>query len=78
MQQMLSKRCPDKVSYPVLHLPVYRGETVDVFRHEDAVYGLSIDPNNVNVFASACDDGRVLIYDIREPASTGEARSSTQ
>ncbi|XP_071079698.1 DDB1- and CUL4-associated factor 5-like isoform X1 [Haliotis cracherodii] len=49
---------------------IVTGETVDVFRHEDAVYGLSIDPNNVNVFASACDDGRVLIYDIREPAST--------
>jgi WD repeat-containing protein 22 len=35
------------------------------------VYGLSIDPINDNVFASACDDGRVLIYDIREPPSTG-------
>ncbi|XP_050407291.2 DDB1- and CUL4-associated factor 5 [Patella vulgata] len=46
------------------------GNPVDNFMHEDAVYGLSTDPNNSNVFASACDDGRVLIYDIREPADS--------
>ncbi|XP_041352872.1 DDB1- and CUL4-associated factor 5-like [Gigantopelta aegis] len=46
---------------------VLTGATLDVFRHEDAVYGLSADPNNDSVFASACDDGRVLIFDIREP-----------
>ncbi|KAJ8309567.1 hypothetical protein KUTeg_014441 [Tegillarca granosa] len=49
---------------------VATGETLDVFLHEDAVYGLSVDPNNSNAFASACDDGRILIYDIREPPST--------
>lgn len=49
----------------------FSGETLDVFLHEDAVYGLSVDPNNSNAFASACDDGRILIYDIREPPSTG-------
>ncbi|XP_078590919.1 uncharacterized protein LOC144870514 [Branchiostoma floridae x Branchiostoma japonicum] len=49
----------------ILHDTASR-ETKDVFRHEDAVYGLSVDPNNDNVFASACDDGRVLIWDIRE------------
>ncbi|KAH3853970.1 hypothetical protein DPMN_096508 [Dreissena polymorpha] len=42
------------------------GETKDVFTHEDAVYGLSPDPTNPSVFASACDDGRILIYDIRD------------
>lgn len=46
------------------------GETLDVFTHEDAVYSLSVDPNNISVFASACDDGRILVYDIREPPST--------
>lgn len=45
------------------------GTMLDVFLHEDAVYGLSVDPNNNNVFASACDDGRILIIDIREPAT---------
>lgn len=44
---------------------------MDVFLHDEAVYGLSADPNNENIFASACDDGRVLIYDTREPATTG-------
>ncbi|XP_071453921.1 DDB1- and CUL4-associated factor 5 [Hetaerina americana] len=46
------------------------GDPIDFFLHEQPVYGLSIDPLNDNVFASACDDGRVLIFDIREPAST--------
>jgi WD repeat-containing protein 22 len=44
---------------------------VDVFQHEEAVYGLSNDPNNEHIFASACDDGRVLVYDTREPATSG-------
>ena len=43
-----------------------RGETKDVFSHEDAVYGLSTDPTNPSVFATACDDGRVLIFDTRD------------
>uniref|UniRef100_T1JJB3 Uncharacterized protein n=1 Tax=Strigamia maritima TaxID=126957 RepID=T1JJB3_STRMM len=46
------------------------GRTLDVFLHEEAVYGLSVDPLNDNVFASACEDGRILIWDIREPSST--------
>ncbi|XP_033360392.1 DDB1- and CUL4-associated factor 5 [Bombus vosnesenskii] len=41
------------------------GDVVNLFVHEKPVYGLSVHPHNDNVFASACDDGRVLIYDIR-------------
>ncbi|XP_011872809.1 PREDICTED: DDB1- and CUL4-associated factor 5 [Vollenhovia emeryi] len=41
------------------------GESLNIFLHEKPVYGLSIHPHNDEVFASACDDGRVLIYDIR-------------
>jgi WD repeat-containing protein 22 len=43
------------------------GETVDVILHNDAIYGLSVDPIDDNVFASACDDGRVCLWDIRGP-----------
>lgn len=46
------------------------GEPIDYFLHEQPVYSLSIDPCNDNVFASACDDGRILIYDIRQPSSS--------
>jgi len=35
------------------------------------VYGLAVDPINEDVFASACDDGKVHIYDLRAPASEG-------
>ncbi|XP_044291987.1 DDB1- and CUL4-associated factor 5 isoform X2 [Varanus komodoensis] len=55
----------------VLLHDVDSGETLDVFAHEDAVYGLSVSPVNDNVFASSSDDGRVLIWDIRE-SSQGE------
>nr|XP_003224914.2 PREDICTED: DDB1- and CUL4-associated factor 5 [Anolis carolinensis] len=55
----------------VLLHDVESGETLDVFAHEDAVYGLSVSPVNDNVFASSSDDGRVLIWDIRE-SSQGE------
>ena len=46
---------------------------LDVFQHEDAVYGLAVDPINDFVFASACDDGRILIYDIRASPSEGSS-----
>lgn len=46
-------------------------DILNFFLHEKPVYGLSIHPYNDNVFASACDDGRVLIYDIRG-SSTSE------
>nr|XP_032830064.1 DDB1- and CUL4-associated factor 5 [Petromyzon marinus] len=42
-----------------------RGDTVDVFPHEEAVYGLSVSPDNDCVFASSSDEGRVLIWDTR-------------
>ncbi|NWU68918.1 DCAF5 factor, partial [Pterocles burchelli] len=54
----------------ILH-DVESTETLDVFAHEDAVYGLSVSPVNDNIFASSSDDGRVLIWDIRE-SSHGE------
>uniref|UniRef100_A0AAQ4RAB1 Ddb1 and cul4 associated factor 5 n=1 Tax=Gasterosteus aculeatus aculeatus TaxID=481459 RepID=A0AAQ4RAB1_GASAC len=53
----------------ILH-DVERRETLNVFLHIDAVYSLSVSPVNDNVFASSSDDGRVLIWDTREPPST--------
>lgn len=55
----------------ILH-DVERGETLNVFLHDDAVYGLSVSPVNDNVFASSSDDGRVLIWDTREPPHGGK------
>ncbi|XP_058809986.1 DDB1- and CUL4-associated factor 5 [Phymastichus coffea] len=48
-------------------------DVLNFFRHEKPVYGLSPHPHNENVFSSACDDGRVLIYDIRGTASSAES-----
>ncbi|XP_031783458.1 DDB1- and CUL4-associated factor 5 [Nasonia vitripennis] len=40
-------------------------DVLNFFRHKKPVYGLSVHPHNDHVFSSACDGGRVLIYDIR-------------
>ncbi|XP_001848250.2 DDB1- and CUL4-associated factor 5 [Culex quinquefasciatus] len=41
-------------------------EAVDVFLHSKPVYGLSIDPSNDAIFATAGEDGKVLIFDVRD------------
>lgn len=46
------------------------GDPVDFFLYEQPIYGLSVDPCNDDVFVCACDDGAVLLYDIRAPAGT--------
>ena len=43
---------------------------LDVFRHEEPVYGLSVHPSNSNIFLTACSDGRVMLFDLR--ARSGE------
>lgn len=35
------------------------------------MYGVTVSPTCDSVFASAGEDGQVLLYDMREPASTG-------
>ncbi|KAL3874283.1 hypothetical protein ACJMK2_037322 [Sinanodonta woodiana] len=64
----------------VISHDIETGQTKDVFFHEDSVYGLSTDPVNCNVFASACDDGRILIYDTRlsDPFCLANYTSSMQ
>ncbi|XP_014897082.1 DDB1- and CUL4-associated factor 5 isoform X1 [Poecilia latipinna] len=51
----------------ILH-DVESQETLNVFLHIDAVYSLSVSPVNDSIFASSSDDGRVLIWDTREPS----------
>lgn len=46
------------------------GDTVDVFLHREAVYGVSVNPLLDSVFASAGEDGQVLLYDIRVSSNT--------
>lgn len=41
------------------------GQPVDVFFHNKPVYGLSVDPTNDNLFTTAGDDGRTLLFDSR-------------
>ncbi|XP_065081570.1 uncharacterized protein LOC135704072 [Ochlerotatus camptorhynchus] len=41
-------------------------ESVDVFLHSKPVYGLSIDPSNDSIFATAGEDGKILIFDLRD------------
>lgn len=45
---------------------ILSGEPVDVFLHAKPVYGLSVDRNNDQIFSTAGEDGRVLIFDMRQ------------
>ena len=60
-----------KFDWIVFYFLSLRGDALDVFLHEDAVYGLAVDPRNDNIYASACADGRVLLWDIRAPSHQG-------
>lgn len=44
----------------------FRSEAFDVFLHAKPVYGLSVDQTNDQIFATAGEDGRVLIFDLRQ------------
>lgn len=46
---------------------------MDVFYHTKPIYGLDVDPINENLFATAGEDGRVLLFDLR--ASNSDART---
>jgi DDB1- and CUL4-associated factor 5 len=48
------------------------GDCIDVFYHQKPVYGLAVDSCNDNIFATAGEDGRILLFDLR--ASSAEAR----
>ncbi|XP_033639278.1 DDB1- and CUL4-associated factor 5-like [Asterias rubens] len=52
----------------VLVHDIERKETLNVFLHEDAVYGLAVDPRDSHIFTSACADGRILQWDTRVPS----------
>lgn len=45
---------------------------VDKILHKKPIYGLHVNPQNDDIVATAGDDGRILIYDLRE---TSEPRS---
>lgn len=55
------------------------GEPYDVFLHSKPVYSLSVDTTNDQIFSTAGEDGRVLIYDLRvgsEPMTLAENRAT--
>lgn len=44
----------------------FSGDASDGFLHTKPVYGLSIDSTNNQIFATAGEDGRVLVFDLRQ------------
>lgn len=42
-----------------------------MYYHDDPVYGLNIHPEDNNVFLTASDDGKVLLWDIRASPVSG-------
>ena len=45
------------------------GQTLDVFPHDDPVYCVSPHPSHPELFATACSDGRILLFDLRSSNS---------
>ncbi|KAB7506480.1 DDB1- and CUL4-associated factor 5 [Armadillidium nasatum] len=45
-------------------------EAINVFLHEEAIYSVSVNPFVDSVFASAGEDGQILIFDIRASTLT--------
>ncbi len=41
-------------------------QPLDYFLHEEPVYGISVHPLNPELFVTACSDGRLLLYDMRQ------------
>ncbi|XP_053947354.1 uncharacterized protein DDB_G0287625 isoform X1 [Anastrepha ludens] len=41
------------------------GKLMNVYKHNNPVYGLSIDPRSDSIFATACEDGQILVFDQR-------------
>lgn len=58
-------RAPAFNRLSLIILIVFSGDCVDVFYHTKPVYGLGVDPSNDNIFATAGEDGRVLLFDLR-------------
>ena len=50
----------------LVHDTAAGGRTQDIFLHEAAVYGVDGHPHNRHIFATACADGRVQIFDLRQ------------
>ena len=51
---------------------------MDYFLHEGPVYAVSISPDNDEVFATSCDDGKIRIYDLRNPNTSPTTLASKQ
>lgn len=54
-----------------LYLLLCSGQVVSMYYHDDPVYGLHVHPENSNVFLTASDDGKVLLWDIRTSCLNG-------
>lgn len=49
---------------------IFSGKLDNVFKHDGPVYGLSIDPQNDNIFATASENGEILLFDHRSTVPT--------
>ena len=54
-----------------MYLLLFSGQVVSMYYHDDPVYGLHVHPENSNVFLTASDDGKVLLWDIRTSCLNG-------
>ena len=51
---------------------LFSGETIGMYYHDDPVYGINVHPEDNNVFLTASDDGKVMLWDIRTSPVSGK------
>ena len=49
----------------VLIHDLHTEKILDVFPHDEPVYCIACHPQNPDLFATACSDGRILVFDLR-------------
>lgn len=54
----------------VLVHDVLTGKIIDVFPHDEPVYCLSTHPECPDIFATACSDGRIQLFDMRKSSES--------
>lgn len=54
------------------HYLFFRGNALTVIPHRKPVYGLTVNPQKDDIIATAGEDGRLLLYDIREAPNQGD------
>ena len=50
---------------------IIRRKPLNYFRHERVVHSIALNYECNSLFATACDDGKIRVFDTRQPCTAG-------